>query len=622
MPRTVSTISPEMRNRQCWRDFTIRILNLRSVPYLYLCLALPAVLTLSFLVPPTQTPDESRHFLRAVQFSQGDWIAAIDPNTNLAGGVLPNAVFDFVRQSTSTDFLQGEESFRTIRARLHALGRASKTAPPLTQKRFGAFPTPTVYPPDLYIPQLVGIRVAKLFSDKVYVWFYSSRVFNATTAVLIVFWALLIVGPERSALLMVPAMLPMTLYQFCSISDDASLIALSILFAALCVCFWSSDGTGLRSALILCLALIVMGKPVYVLFGLLLLTSYRRIGWRKSILFSSVACTIAGVCYLYWSYLIRGFLGRMGEHNGQNPAAQVKFILSHPIKMPRVLLASIHQYGPRIAKELIGVFGWLELSLPPWFEYLSVLVIVGILILVLINYKKVTRFNLLIGISTVVSIGIAIFMAGYILWTPPGAPTIALVQGRYFIPAMAIIAILAPPLSLLGTLSRVSIVSLSVGYFALSAYTTVRIVDHYYFPQSTILGRNIQNMFRETPADHCPATVDAYGTFWSWFQFVVTGRALNDGKYRVLFATDDGTILSESDPAFIGAFSPLALLSNSHGSIWRIRIWRQNRAVTAHLWFVQGNSACRFGPSFTFRPYILADTQSVPVSEPPVVLIK
>src|SRR5690349_4231875 len=71
----------------------------QGIPYLFLCLALPTVLVLCFLVPPMQSLDENRHFLRAVQFANGHIVADIDPKTGLAGGVMPDAVFDFVRRT-------------------------------------------------------------------------------------------------------------------------------------------------------------------------------------------------------------------------------------------------------------------------------------------------------------------------------------------------------------------------------------------------------------------------------------------------------------------------------------------------------------------------------------------
>src|SRR5438309_908623 len=71
--------------------------NGQLVPYLYLCITVPAVLLLCFLVPPMQSMDESRHFVRACQIAQGRWLAEVDAATGRGGGLLPEAVADFVR---------------------------------------------------------------------------------------------------------------------------------------------------------------------------------------------------------------------------------------------------------------------------------------------------------------------------------------------------------------------------------------------------------------------------------------------------------------------------------------------------------------------------------------------
>src|SRR3954452_10264298 len=86
-----------------------------TLPYGYLAAALATVIPLCFIVPPMQVLDENRHFMRAVQFSQGQWTPQVDVKTDRTGGVLPDAVFEFVRLTMSTDFLQEEQALHTVR---------------------------------------------------------------------------------------------------------------------------------------------------------------------------------------------------------------------------------------------------------------------------------------------------------------------------------------------------------------------------------------------------------------------------------------------------------------------------------------------------------------------------
>src|SRR4051812_28990047 len=115
-----------------------------AISYLYLCVTLPAVLVLCLLVSPFQVMDESRHFVRACQIVQGGWVSEMDPQTGRVGGMLPEAVGDFVRQRMLPTSLVADNAHPTIRQRLSALDRESSAQPPLTNKRFISFPSAAI----------------------------------------------------------------------------------------------------------------------------------------------------------------------------------------------------------------------------------------------------------------------------------------------------------------------------------------------------------------------------------------------------------------------------------------------------------------------------------------------
>src|SRR5438270_2756575 len=215
--------------RLSWRKMSRYRLGPRTIQYLYAYISLPTLLLICFLVPPMQSVDESRHFVRACQIAQGGFLSEIDPATGRGGGVLPEAVADFVRQWMNAGWLHSDEMLRTIPARLHALELASKTQKPISKTIFVEFPSAGIYSPSLYLPQSAGIVIARLFSDKVYIWFYSARICNALCAVFLV-WLALRVAPDHALLLMLIAIVPMSLSQFASVSSDASIMALTALF--------------------------------------------------------------------------------------------------------------------------------------------------------------------------------------------------------------------------------------------------------------------------------------------------------------------------------------------------------------------------------------------------------
>lgn len=547
-----------------WCNTGASLSNWLPVPYLYLCTALSAVLLLCFIVPAMEPADENRHFLRACQIAQGGWLPEIDKPTGRAGGMLPAAVFDFVRDAFTTEYLR----LHTIRERMEVFERASRLEPPLTQKKFVPFPTAAIYPPALYLPQATGIRIARLFSDKVYLWFYCARVFNAVCAVFLVFLALRI-APQRQFLLMLPAVLPMSLYQMGSISSDASIIAVAILFVALCIRFLTADSTLIRFGLVLCLFILVLGKPVHLALGLLLLAAYRRLGWRRAILFCGIAMSLAGSFYILWLYLVKPFMLLAGEGHGR-PAAQIQFIMAHPVSFMKVVVVTLKDDGRDIVQQLIGYFGWVELPLPPWFYKITAGLAALIISLIIVNRKKVDYPNALIGSLAAASLSAAVMIAGYVMWNKPASPQIEMIQGRYFIPILPIAALVAAPLLQFDGFSRMLLVVSSLSFLLLSEYSTIRIAYHYYFPHSAMAGQNINALFKEVPDQACPAWSESSkeGSFWH----VESGRTDGLKTFRVLFVGDDGTILNESDPALIGAEFSYELLPRSSHSRRRISI--------------------------------------------------
>lgn len=581
--------------RAKWREF---------VPYFYLAVALPTTLLLCFLTPPIQSPDEGRHFLRAYQFTEGKIFSEIDPKTLQAGGWVPVAASEFVRDKMRPEYLRNEDRLHSIGERLRALDQAAQSQPPLSENKLTPFPGATIYPPPLYLPQAAGIGLARLFSNKVYVWFYAARCFNAIIAVLLVFFSLRI-APGYQFVLMIPAILPISLYQMSSTSIDAGIIALSILFVALCLRFVQLDGAPVRIALITCLVLLTTVKPVHLPFALLLLAAHKRLGWRRAVSFFSLAGIVAVGAYLVWGYLVRQFLPLAGTgFPNYNPSVQIRFLTMHPIALIPILRKTLSWDGHRLVAEMIGFFGWGELPLPPWFYKAGYALFAAMLLIALVNYKPIYSSRVLLGSLTAAGIVASVFLASFIMWTPVGEMQIWGLQGRYLVPALATAAFLIPPLIALGSASKIALAVVTPAFLFVSAVTTVRIVTHYFFADTELVGREIRELFNDASGHSCPATLEAAGSHGvAWFSTIANGTANAGHNFRIVVTDEKETIVAESDPALAGADFPYVLLPGSSHSRWRVRIWTPNQVATLHYWLVTGKNACKFGPDLKIKPY-------------------
>ncbi len=578
---------------------------LHLVPYVYLALTIPCVALLWLIIPPMQVPDEGRHFMRALQISEGQILPQINPALHTSGGWLPAAAVEFVRDRMNPEFYRREDYLRNIPDRFKALDRAAQHQPPLSQKEFGVFFGAAIYPPALYLPQAAGIRLARLFSNKVYIWFYFARIVNSLASIFLIFLALRI-APRHQLLLLIPALLPMSLYQISSISCDAGIIACSILFVALSIRFLYADGLALRLALTVCLLFLTLAKPVYLPFGLLLLAAYKRLGWTRAFSFFVLTIAISAGAYLGWAYLVRPELPMAGQDfPGSDPSAQLHLMIAHPAGFLAVLLRSIQLNGRQYLFDLIGNFGWSDLPLPFWFYEVACCFFAAIFLILLLHLKRTGTVRLLCASVAVLSVVAAIFVAHFLMWTPVHAKAIPMIQGRYFIPLLAILPFFFPSRELLRQHSMRILIALCTAFFVLSLCTTLSTVRHYFFPDATLLGRNLQDLPVQAASGACPAVAQWEYTK-SWFSIVEVGHANVPGPFRVLITNESGTILAVSDPVLAGANLPLHFPGVSR-SKWLVHLWRPNRFGTLEYWLLTGKTVCRFGPPLKLKPYHLPD---------------
>ena len=602
----------------------LRMRSLRPVAWLYLICVLPTTIFLCFLIPPMQVSDEGRHFLRAYEFSRGQML----PDTGFSrglfvwdshgkpmpgvlyttGGVVPAALANFVRDKvTSADFLLREYHFPSIASRLRDLDAAAQKQPPLREQQFIAFPGSAVYAPTLYLPQIAGISFARLISDKTYIWFYAARIANATASVLLVFWALLL-APGYELLLLVPAILPMALHQFSSASCDAGIISVSILFVSLCLRFLQSDRLLLRITLILCLVFLAVAKPVYLPFGLLLIGAYKRLGWRQAILFCSFALAIATGAYLAWSHLVRPFFDMVGwDAPNHNPGAQFRFTIAHPLSFTKIVLHSVVSDSHRVLEEMIGFFRWDELPLPTWFYKVAYVFLAALFVTAISCWKRVNWLEMLLASVVAISIVIATYAAGFILWTAVGVSQIHGIHGRYFLPVLALLPFFIPRSNEMSRYQKLALPVVVLGFFLLSLFITVRTLKHYYFPEPNLIGENIYRISEQTNPKTCPASLNTENVP-VWFSAVASGTVETASDFRVLATDETGTILGESDPVLTGTRFPLDPLPKPSRSRWRLVFFAPNRYATFYYWLLRGKTACRFGPGWDWVPYIAPET--------------
>ena len=273
---------------------------------LYILFALPLIVFLAITQPIFHVPDEPSHFMRAFQISQGEFFATKRPNpinsaTHMVGGEVDNNAIKL--------FLHLYDTLRTYGKVNNQIMSELKTI------QWGHpiwMPTPNVsiYPPFLYLPSALGITLGRYAEFSIYHTLILSRLLTGLTSFLIAVIALHFVGRGR-AIFFVFLMLPITISQFASTSQDALIFSMSALCASILTRIWTTPAN--KQGLIVLLsffagalsATVSLARPPYLvlsLFFFLFAVLNWKSKWKRylflTIFFFNVFLLIAWFIYL------------------------------------------------------------------------------------------------------------------------------------------------------------------------------------------------------------------------------------------------------------------------------------------------------------------------------------
>lgn len=404
-----------------------------ALPALYIPWSVPFLLTLSWLTPPFQNPDEVNHYLRAVQIARGElagyrlsgpnWVSPpnsgghSDPGVITASDPFAHVKFNPQQQVHKSDFRV-----------------ASSTG--FGGNELIGFGNTATYPPFLYLPSVLAIWIGQAAKMTILTTLYLSRAANGTAALLISTLAISFACRTRWVIAAL-AMLPMTSALYVSASQDALIISLTLLVVGI-VDRIGTEGrpaAGIeRTAIFLVASLIGMARPPYSVIALLPLAisigSARR---EFSVVIGIVSCIAA---WTIFSTKVASV-----DMNGADPGVQIAYIFRRPFDLVPIALRTLTGFSGNYFREFIGVLGWLDTALPNWFVHGAGVALAASLLGVCASGPGPRPWLALV--IAVLGSG-AVFGALYLTWTRPLAPLVDGVQGRYFIPLAPVAALSLP----------------------------------------------------------------------------------------------------------------------------------------------------------------------------------
>lgn len=393
-------------------------------------LVMTAVLGLGFMLalPLYLIPDEPTHYMRAYDIADGNFIAAA------------NETGDVIREFPGNLLIGGsnyQEYFSKIGFQLDFVNTTEN-----------AYTSAALYSPLSYLPQALGIFIARLFTNNSMAIFYTARIFNFAFGTALVYFAIKLI-PFGKFTVFTIALMPMFLHQQISLSADVITNSLALFSVALALKISHEECKHPKRYLALlsvCLIVMTMCKIVYFLFILLIFTVPAKLFKNKksayifkfSILLAALAVNIL------WFAVSSQYFVEFQE--GVNIAGQVKFVLSNPITYLWILLKTFIDFFPTMFLTMLGAaLGPLSIGLSQW-GFLPYVCILIIAICVICDNQQIKKSFKLTQFLIFAGTTVLICSALYAQWTPVGAAQINGLQGRYFIPIILPFALFVPQL--------------------------------------------------------------------------------------------------------------------------------------------------------------------------------
>lgn len=297
-----------------------------------------------------------------------------------------------------------------------------------------------------YIPQAIGILLAKILSLNSIWLMWLGRLFNLCFYTIICTLAIRI-APKYKIPLFVVACIPMAVYQGASLSIDASINSLALLVIAcfLKMYFAERSCISIKQQLLFFTICFLLGwlKITYAPFAFLIFLVPQNKFMSKYYLLFNILGSVAvfSLCFGWYLFttklpVIENEQTAYTTETGVNFNEQLTYIFNHK---GRTLRLFISEYSSQLTlfMQQLFTFGWFSYGIGN--DYIYYFIMFGALALCYPSEMELSMLSRVLLLLLCLAIVVGTMMIFYLSWTTVGASTIEGVQGRYFIPLFALI---------------------------------------------------------------------------------------------------------------------------------------------------------------------------------------
>jgi len=425
--------------------FKKMVSKFKEAHWLFVVVAAIFGITLVFLTPPLWGADESAHFFRTYQISEGRLNQdeqVINGNKSYSGYVpssflkLSN-LFSHDINNKPGDTRQVDDVSEYTRIGNISIRKDTKVANPL-----GAI----TYPAISYIAPALGMVVANLFNPTALALLYSARMAVLLLYIMLVFLSLLLIKDKSVKwIIFMIALLPTCIYQASVVNVDSLLFALSFLmFSLIYKLIYESRRHNKYYTIYLLLSagLLTIIKPPYLILTLpfIFLPLSKKISGTNRKIIRYVIPVICLSIAVMATISVQRIISTPLPYTSL--AEQLHWIISNPFGYINTIARTVVviSWPPLI----IGTFGSSFISMPCLIIDLLMLTLLASVFLRISgdpseDNKEIQHIRLsglifiLAGILTSLAIATTLFLT----WTHIGGYIVEGIQGRYFIPVIS-----------------------------------------------------------------------------------------------------------------------------------------------------------------------------------------
>ena len=422
-------------------SISIYIFKVKNIKEENIFLLTVPVICLMFMatMPTFKNHDELYHWIRTYEVSTG--VLATKVEDGVQGTKMPEAITAIMKSNwETTTYSDVNYALGIEMDKDNTYTIDSKTA--------------AVYAFVQYIPQAIGVAIARVFTSKPLIMAYAGRLFNIIFAMFVLYKAIKLM-PFGKKIFLIISYIPIVIEGFSSLSPDAMTTSISFLYIAyiLNLAFDEKKIVGLKQKIFLTILSIIVAlcKIVYLPLVLLLFLipkeKFCNTGKEdkspitKKILNIMLIAGIAVVINLLWLGFSSRYLLNLRDGDSKY---QVLLLFKNPIMYIQELIYTFNLYGNNYLTGMLGEsLGWGELIRLNFIvpSVLFVLLIIELVTDETLRNKFSGWQKFVIFITFLIIFGL-IFTSLYVQWTTIGSESILGVQGRYFIPILPLLMLL------------------------------------------------------------------------------------------------------------------------------------------------------------------------------------